>query len=125
MKRVTAIGGIFFKCKDPEQVNEWYKTHLGLPTSPYGAKFDWKDGESGKKGYTLWSPFKESTQYFEPSAKEFMINYHVENIETLVEELKKEGVTVLDEIAVYEYGKFVHILDPEGNKIELFEPAGE
>ncbi|MGI9583249.1 VOC family protein [Chryseobacterium sp.] len=125
MKRVTAIGGIFFKCKDPEQVNEWYKTHLGLPTSPYGAKFDWKDEESGKKGYTLWSPFKESTQYFEPSAKEFMINYHVENIETLVEELKKEGVTVLDEIAVYEYGKFVHILDPEGNKIELFEPAGE
>ncbi|MEF9478959.1 VOC family protein [Chryseobacterium sp. 1B4] len=125
MKRVTAIGGIFFKCKDPEQVNEWYKTHLGLPTSPYGAKFDWKDEESGKKGYTLWSPFKESTQYFEPSAKEFMINYHVENIETLVEELKKEGVTVLDEIAVYEYGKFVHILDPEGNKIELFEPSGE
>ena len=125
MKRVTAIGGIFFKCKDPEQVNEWYKTHLRLPTSPYGAKFDWKDEESGKKGYTLWSPFKESTQYFEPSAKEFMINYHVENIETLVEELKKEGVTVLDEIATYEYGKFVHILDPEGNKIELFEPAGE
>lgn len=125
MKRVTAIGGIFFKCKDPEQVNEWYKIHLGLPTSPYGAKFDWKDEESGKKGYTLWSPFKESTQYFEPSAKEFMINYHVENIETLVEELKKEGVTVLDEIATYEYGKFVHILDPEGNKIELFEPAGE
>ncbi|MDR4890701.1 MULTISPECIES: VOC family protein [unclassified Chryseobacterium] len=125
MKRVTAIGGIFFKCKDPEQVNEWYKTHLGLPTSPYGAKFDWKDAESGKEGYTLWSPFKESTQYFEPSAKEFMINYHVENIEALVEELKKEGVTVLDEVAVYEYGKFVHILDPEGNKIELFEPAGE
>ncbi|MDR6373025.1 putative enzyme related to lactoylglutathione lyase [Chryseobacterium bernardetii] len=125
MKRVTAIGGIFFKCKDPEQVNEWYKTHLGLPTSPYGAKFDWKDEESDKKGYTLWNPFKESTQYFEPSAKEFMINYHVENIEALVEELKKEGVTILDEIATYEYGKFVHILDPEGNKIELFEPAGE
>ncbi|PRB04551.1 glyoxalase [Chryseobacterium sp. MYb7] len=125
MKRVTAIGGIFFKCKDPEQVNEWYKTHLGLPTSPYGAKFDWKDEESDKKGYTLWSPFKDSTQYFEPSTKEFMINYHVENIETLVEELKKEGVTVLDEVATYEYGKFVHILDPEGNKIELFEPAGE
>jgi predicted enzyme related to lactoylglutathione lyase len=125
MKRVTAIGGIFFKCKDPEQVNEWYKTHLGLPTSPYGAKFDWKGAESDKKGYTLWSPFKESTQYFEPSSKEFMINYHVENIEALVEELKKEGVTVLDEVATYEYGKFVHILDPEGNKIELFEPAGE
>lgn len=71
------------------------------------------------------SPFKESTQYFEPSTKEFMINYHVENIEALVEELKKEGVTVLDDVAIYEYGKFVHILDPEGNKIELFEPSGE
>ncbi|KAB1231238.1 glyoxalase [Chryseobacterium sp. KBW03] len=125
MKRVTAIGGIFFKCKEPEQVNEWYKTHLGLETSPYGTKFDWREADSDKKGYTLWSPFKESTQYFEPSTKEFMINYHVENIEALVEELKKEGVTILDEIATYEYGKFVHILDPEGNKIELFEPAGE
>ncbi|WP_284462060.1 VOC family protein [Chryseobacterium sp.] len=125
MKRVTAIGGIFFKCKEPETVNEWYKTHLGVETSPYGAKFDWKEIHSDKKGYTLWSPFKESTQYFEPSTKDFMINYHVENIEALVEELKKEGVTILDEIATYEYGKFVHIMDPEGNKIELFEPAGE
>lgn len=125
MKRVTAIGGIFFKCKEPEQINEWYKTHLGLETSSYGTKFDWKEVDSDKKGYTLWSPFKESTQYFEPSTKEFMINYHVENIEALVEELKKEGVTVLDEVVTYEYGKFVHILDPEGNKIELFEPAGE
>lgn len=125
MKRVTAIGGIFFKCKEPETVNEWYKTHLGVKTSPYGAKFDWKEVDSDKKGYTLWSPFKESTEYFEPSSKDFMINYHVENIERLVEELKKEGVTILDEIATYEYGKFVHIMDPEGNKIELFEPAGE
>ncbi|AZA98195.1 VOC family protein [Chryseobacterium joostei] len=125
MKRVTAIGGIFFKCKEPETVNEWYKTHLGVETSPYGAKFDWKEVDSDKKGYTLWSPFKDSTQYFEPSSKDFMINYHVENIEALVEELKKEGVTILDEIATYEYGKFVHIMDPEGNKIELFEPAGE
>lgn len=125
MKRVTAIGGIFFKCKEPEQVNEWYKNHLGVETSPYGAKFDWKAVDSDKKGYTLWSPFKESTQYFEPSSKEFMINYHVADIEALVEELKKEGVTILDEIATYEYGKFVHIMDPEGNKIELFEPAGE
>ncbi len=125
MKRVTAIGGIFFKCKDTEQVNDWYKTHLGVETSPYGAKFDWKEADSDKKGYTLWSPFKASTQYFEPSEKDFMINYHVENIEALVEELKKEGVTILDDIATYEYGKFVHIMDPEGNKIELFEPAGE
>lgn len=122
MKRVTGIGGIFFKCKDPKKVNEWYKTHLGLDTSPYGAKFEWKDqSASSENGYTLWSPFPETTNYFEPSEKDFMINYRVENIEALVSELKKEGVTILDEVATYEYGKFVHILDIEGNKIELFE----
>lgn len=124
MKRVTAIGGIFFKCKDPKKVTEWYKTHLGLDTSPYGAKFDWRqDDDSTKKGYTLWTPFPDHTKYFEPSTRDFMINYRVENIEALVEELKKEGVTVLDKIETYEYGKFVHILDVEGNKIELFEAA--
>jgi len=122
MKRVTGIGGIFFKCKDPKKVNEWYKTHLGLDTSPYGAKFEWKDqSASSENGYTLWSPFPETTNYFEPSEKDFMINYRVENIEALVSELKKEGVTILDEVATYDYGKFVHILDIEGNKIELFE----
>lgn len=122
MKRVTGIGGIFFKCKDPKKVNEWYKTHLGVDTSPYGAKFEWKDqSASSENGYTLWSPFPDTTKYFEPSEKDFMINYRVENIELLVTELKKEGVTILDEIASYDYGKFVHILDVEGNKIELFE----
>jgi predicted enzyme related to lactoylglutathione lyase len=126
MKRVTAIGGIFFKCKDPGKMREWYKTHLGLNTSPYGAKFDWRqEADSTKKGYTLWSPFPEKTKYFEPSSKDFMINYRVENIEALVEELKKEGVTVLDKIETYDYGKFVHVLDIEGNKVELFEAKGE
>jgi len=126
MKRVTGIGGIFFKCQDPEKVRDWYKTHLGLDMSPYGSKFDWReDGDSTKKGYTLWTPFPDKTKYFDPSGKDFMINYRVENIEALVEELKKEGVTVLDKIEAYEYGKFVHIVDLEGNKIELFEPAAE
>ena len=126
MKRVTGIGGIFFKCSDPAKVNEWYKTHLGLDTSPYGAKFDWQDGgEGANKGYTLWSPFPNDTKYFEPSEKDFMINFRVEDIVALVDELKKEGVTILDDIATYDYGKFVHILDIEGNKIELFEPAAE
>ncbi|KGO91277.1 VOC family protein [Flavobacterium subsaxonicum] len=126
MKRVTGIGGIFFKCSDPAKVNEWYKTHLGLDTSPYGAKFDWQDGgEAANKGYTLWSPFPANTTYFEPSEKDFMINFRVEDIVALVDELKKEGVTILDDIATYDYGKFVHILDIEGNKIELFEPATE
>ncbi|HEY4209598.1 MAG TPA: VOC family protein [Puia sp.] len=124
MKRVTGIGGIFFKCNDPEKVKEWYKTHLGFDTTQYGVKFEWvQEKDPTKKGYTLWTPFSEKTKYFEPSTKELMINYRVENLEALVEALKKEGVTVLDEIATYEeYGKFVHILDLEGNKIELWEP---
>ena len=126
MKKVTGIGGIFFKCKDTNAVNEWYKNHLGLDTTPYGVSFEWLDKEnSAVKGTTQWSPFAESTKYFEPSSKDFMINYRVENLVALVEELKKEQVTVLDEIATYDYGKFVHILDLEGNKIQLWEPASE
>lgn len=123
MKKVTGIGGIFFKCKDPQQVMEWYKTHLGIDMSPYGAKFEWKqEDDSTKEGYTLWTPFAEKTKYFEPSTKDFMINYRVENIEALVAELKNEGVTILDNIEDSDYGKFVHILDIEGNKVELWEP---
>ena len=126
MKKVTGIGGIFFKCKDPNAVNEWYKTHLGFDTSPYGTSFEWLeiDSASGgtKKGLTQWNPFKENTKYFEPSAKDFMINYRVENLEALVEELRKENVTIVDKIEDSEYGKFVHILDIEGNKIQLWEP---
>src|SRR5215813_6541534 len=90
MKKVTGIGGIFFKCKDPNQVKEWYQKHLGLNTTPYGATFEWYEGpDSTKKGITTWSPFKETTKYFDPSTKDFMINYRVENLEALVEELKK------------------------------------
>lgn len=124
MKKVTGIGGIFFKCKDPDKMREWYKTNLGLNTDEYGATFEWyEDADSTKKGQTQWSPFKETTKYFEPSAKDFMINYRVENLEALVEELKKNGVTIVDSIQTYDYGKFVHILDTEGNKVELWEPV--
>ena len=123
MKKVTGIGGIFFKCKDPEAINEWYATHLGFPTTPYGTSFEWRENDdSDKKGVTQWNAFAETTKYFEPSAKEFMINYRVENLETLVAQLKIEGVTIVDDIEDSDYGKFVHILDPEGNKIELWEP---
>lgn len=126
MKRVTSIGGIFFKCKDPAKMNDWYRDRLGLQTNQYGSVFEWRQAEdSTKKGFTQWSPFKESTKYFAPSEKEFMINYRVADLEALVEELKKEGVTILDSIETYEYGKFVHIMDPEGNKIELWEPNDE
>ena len=123
MKKVTGIGGIFFKAKDPKAINEWYKTHLGFDTTPYGTSFEWRElDDSNKKGLTQWNPFKESTKYFEPSTKDFMINYRVENLEALVEELRKENVTIVDKIEAYDYGKFVHILDPEGNKIQLWEP---
>jgi len=123
MKKVTGIGGIFFKCKDPKNLKEWYQTHLGLNTNEYGTVFEWRQGaDSTKKGFTQWSPFKETTRYFEPSTKDFMINYRVENMEALVEELKNEGVTITDTIETYSYGKFVHVLDLEGNKIELWEP---
>jgi predicted enzyme related to lactoylglutathione lyase len=126
MKKVTGIGGIFFKCKDPGKMNEWYKTHLGLNTDQYGARFEWREGDDASKyGVTQWSAFPEETKYFEPSTREYMINYRVENLELLVEELKKEGVPIVDTIETYDYGKFIHIIDVEGNKIELWEPAVE
>lgn len=126
MKKVTGIGGIFFKCQDPEKMKDWYNKNLGLVTNEYGSTFEFRQGaDPDKRGYLAWSPFKQDTQYFEPSKKEFMINYRVEHIEALVEELRKAGVTICDSIETYEYGKFVHILDPENNKIELWEPKDE
>ena len=123
LKRVTSIGGIFFKCKDPKQMRLWYETHLGLITNDYGAVFEWRKAtDSTQKGFTQWSPFKETTKYFEPSTKDFMINYRVANLTALVKQLKIEGVTVTDSIESASYGKFVHIMDIEGNKIELWEP---
>jgi predicted enzyme related to lactoylglutathione lyase len=123
MKKVTGIGGIFFKCKDPKKMTAWYQEHLGLNTNPYGATFEWYEGaDSTKKGQTQWTPFPETTKYFSPSTKDFMINYRVENLEALVEELRKNGVTIVDPVETVEFGKFVHILDAEGNKVELWEP---
>ena len=124
MKRVTGIGGVFFKCKDPDAIKTWYKTHLGFDTDQYGTAFEWRQSDDpAQKGFTQWCPFIESTAYFAPSQRDFMINYRVESLERLVDELKKEGVTIVDEIESFDYGKFVHILDGEGNKIELWEPS--
>lgn len=123
MKKVTGIGGVFFKCKDPNAVNEWYKTHLGFDTTPYGTSFEWLEKDTGNTGVTQWNPFPESSTYFNPSEKDFMINYRVDDLESLVAELKEQGVSIVDEIESYDYGKFVHILDIEGNKIQLWEPA--
>jgi predicted enzyme related to lactoylglutathione lyase len=123
MKKVTGLGGVFFKCDDPKKMNEWYAKNLGMETSEYGASFDWLQADDpAKKGTTAWCAFPADTKYFNPSVKPFMINYRVENLALLVEELKKDNVTIIDKIEESEYGKFVHILDPEGNIIELWEP---
>ncbi len=126
MKRVTGIGGIFFKTKDPAKTKAWYTKHLGLNADDYGTSFEWRHSDDpDKKGFTAWSPMKESTDYFFPSEKQFMINFRVANLEALIVELKKEGVEQIGEVQLFEYGKFAHILDPEGNKIELWEPVDE
>lgn len=124
LKRVTGLGGFFFKCDDANATKEWYKTHLGIPVDQYGWNFQWKDNE-GKDGSTQWSPFPATTKYFEPSQKQFMMNFRVDNLAALLEVLKEEGVTIVGEMESYDYGNFGWILDPEGNKIELWEPKDE
>ncbi len=126
MKRVTGLGGVFFKCQDPEKMNEWYKTHLGIDTGKYGASFGWRDLDlPEKKGLTAWNTFPAGTKYFDPSTKPFMLNYRVANLRGLLEILRQEGVTIVGEVQEYDYGKFGWIMDPEGNKIELWEPVDE
>ena len=122
--KVLGIGGIFFKSDNPEETKKWYKENLGIITDQYGSMFKSRNIDNPDEiNYLQWSPFNKDTDYFDPSKKEFMINYRVQNIEDLVKVLKEKGITVLDEITEYgEIGKFVHILDPEGNKIELWEP---
>ncbi len=120
-KRVTGIGGIFFKTKDPKAVKYWYRDHLGLNTDQWGSTFWWKNKE-GEECSTQWSPFKEDAEYFEPSKKEFMMNFRVENLDELLKTLKAEGVQVMDKTESVEEGKFGWIVDLEGNKIELWEP---
>ena len=124
MKRVTGIGGIFFKADDPKQLAGWYAKHLQLPTEEWGgARFQWRESEDPKReGYTLWSPFESDTDYFAPSKKPFMINFRVENLDAVLDELRAEGVTVDDKREESEFGKFGWVMDPEGNRIELWEP---
>lgn len=126
MKRVTGIGGILFECENPSELMAWYQQHLGLETDDYGTNFEWRHAEnSTKKGFTQWSPFPKNAAYLQPSKNPFMMNYRVADLTALVTVLKAEGVTILDEIEEVEYGKFVHILDLEGNKIELWEPCDD
>lgn len=126
MKRVTGVGGLFFKSTNPERTKEWYNKHLGIPVDKYGGVFIWRDRhDPEKKGYTAWSPFPENTEYFGPGNQTFMFNYRVKNLVELIETLRNEGVEVVGKIEEYEYGKFGWIMDPDGNKIELWEPDDE
>ena len=128
MKRVTGLGGIFFKTSDPKKIKEWYEKHLGMNMDAYGYSFRWKDlnnPDAKAPALTAWSPFKHDTTYFSPSEKEYMFNYRVENLVELVKVLKEEGVTIVGNIEEFPYGKFGWIMDPDGNKIELWEPIDE
>lgn len=126
MKKVTGIGGIFFKCQDPVATRNWYRDHLGLVTNEYGSLFESRDAENPeKKSYLQWSTFSQGSTYMQPSQKDFMINYRVHDLEALKVELEKSGVEIVDDIESFEYGKFLHIMDPEGNKIELWEPVDQ
>lgn len=124
--KVTGIGGVFFFSDNLQETRDWYAKNLGFEINDWGSSsFETRDINKPDEINSLqWSPFKRGDEYFAPSKKEFMINYRVQNIEGLVNKLKENDVTVLDEIAVYDFGKFVHIMDADGNKIELWEPAG-
>ena len=126
MNRVTGLGGVFFKSQDPARMRTWYAKHLGIDSGEYGTTFDWIDPNSpGKKCQTAWNLFPADTKYFNPGKKEFMLNYRVENLKALMDLLRSEGVQVVGDLQEFEYGKFGWIMDPEGNKIELWEPVDE
>jgi predicted enzyme related to lactoylglutathione lyase len=122
-KQVIGIGGIFFKSKNPKKTKAWYARHLGFNVDPYGACFEWRrTNKTKEKGWTVWSPMG-NTDYMKPSRKEFMINLIVEDLDGTLNQLKKEGIRHVGEIQEFDYGRFAHIMDPDGIKIELWQPA--
>jgi len=123
MARVTGIGGVFFKARDAEALCAWYRTHLGLDIQPWGgATFRWRDGEaSGREGVTVWTIFPASSDYFGPD-KALMINYRVDDLADVLRQLREEGCDVEEKIDESEFGKFGWVRDPEGNRVELWEP---
>jgi len=122
--RVTGIGGIFFKAQDPKKLIKWYHEHLGIePEGDWGAIFEWREvANPERKGYTVWSPMSKDTSYFDPSKSSFMINYRVAKLRKLIEQLRNEGIEV-SEPEKHRQGLFAWIMDPEGNRIELWEPG--
>ena len=127
--RVTGIGGVFFKAKDPRKLMACYRSHLGIEPESEGSSttmFPWREKDDTKQvGYTVWSIFPQDTKYFDPSTAPFMINFRVKDLDSLLDHLRREGVKVDDKREEYEYGKFGWIIDPEGNRIELWEPKGK
>lgn len=123
--KVIGLGGVFFFSDSPKDTKDWYAKNLGLEISEWGTvSFESRDFNNPEQTNSLqWCPFKKGDEYFSPSKKEFMINYRVQNLEGLISQLKENGVTILDDISTYDYGKFIHIMDAEGNKIELWEPS--
>lgn len=120
--RVSGIGGIFFFSKQPQQLKAWYAENLGLAVNDYGSSFEFRNAHRPDEiNYLQWSPFHQSSDYFQPSEKHFMINYRVEHLDELLASLKAKGISILGEVQTYPYGKFAHLMDPEGNKIELWE----
>ncbi len=126
MKRVTGIGGIFFKSEQPEALRAWYQNHLGIPADKHGAIFTWREEDHPERsGMTVWSVFSRDSSCFGSSPAPFMINYRVEDLDALLEQLRSEGVTIEEKQENYEYGRFAWIIDPDGNRIELWEPSKE
>jgi len=122
---ITGIGGVFFKSDDPIKLTEWYQKHLNIVPDEEGyVSFKWREKEDpDEEGVTVWGPFPKDTKYFDPSKSPFMINYRVNDLDRLLKELREAGVEVDDRVDEYEYGQFGWIMDPEGNRIELWEPV--
>ncbi|MEQ9188822.1 MAG: VOC family protein [Cryomorphaceae bacterium] len=124
--KVTGIGGIFFKSKDPKAMKDWYEKAFHLPMDQYGHMFIWRSNEApDQQCTTQWSPMAKDTDYYAPSENEFMINYRVEHLDDLLLSLAKQGVKQVGSLEEYEYGRFAWVMDPEGRKIELWEPKDE
>jgi predicted enzyme related to lactoylglutathione lyase len=124
VKRVTGIGGIFFKASDPAALREWYRRHLGIGVEGWGgATFRWASPDDpNRTGTTAWSVFDESSTHFAPSRAQFMINYRVDDLDALLRALRTEGCAVDDKVDESEFGKFGWVMDPEGNRVELWQP---
>jgi predicted enzyme related to lactoylglutathione lyase len=120
--RVTGLGGVFFKADDPKRLSSWYETHLGLKGEDGSVFFRWRERDADAPGMTVWSIFPRDSGYFDPSRAPFMLNYRVDDLDAILERLRAEGVTIDDRREDSQYGRFAWIMDPEGNRIELWQP---